>query len=960
MGDYRMLINSPRADFSASSTSLSHESREHKAALRFNDVLRQEAQFIKQSRAQRKELAPDDVRFSLALSGGGVRAAFFEAGVIWRLAEKGLLKNVDTISANSGGSYVAAALASHVHEAGIPPQTADVDKWYLSVVAKMITRMLTNAPFCARECGKKPFAWPTDGSSFLPRFFDMFIFMGVMVFTLVFRPLFMLELLLRPLFDAIDWTFSGAMIAAFCSGDPWGESLLKFWRLSAFRVYSIVLSGMALSAVLAWLCTHCARKRRFPKDKAKVMKTWLYARSTVATLVRLSLFLLMMLLVVMLALNLQIFMFSLDDTMALRKEYYCHEYVDREVKAHWKNCRDQIAVGGELWYTSPEWAMKSGWNQTDMWDIHKDLLKRRPIRFELGYLCILFVSAFTVALFIMPFLPWLLMSLVKMFAPLLVTGVIVLMVQFRVYKPFLPEFSPTHIPPIRMYSIIMLVLPFVPWLSSSVHLFYRRSLQRSFIAGGRDISWGELRSNPYIPLLLFNGTSIDYMRPWDDSPTSELSFSPLHIGGERTSYFHMEEYQSVSKFMALSSAATDAFVIGLNDTKSLRFCLTVLGLSMANPVLLGNAENWLTRALDFNCLKRDPKLRHLIMRRVIQLPALVLSELLFGLMLYAQVTSYAPTQSKCLTPAGAFWASGVLVLLMLVGSFFGFISRLRFLVHWPLVNYIHQLTRFSHCDLVPPRLLYIMDGGIMDATGVMQLVRRRRERILFVLNEDDPKDNMPGLRKLFAAIQREELASLYDPDDPRRDAYEVLRMFQLDRRRTYLRLGILYGSPETSDAKRQTGHLFVIKSRLPMGMERQPLRPRLSEAEIKGEGVYSYTNGDHGSCCLREEELAGCSMCCDCCHQSVLLNCTCGTSRFPNAPIMNMFLTPMYLSSLCRLGYALSGEVVDSIARTDSLAQPWESFIYNPPEMQAMSSSIPESPEEPGTPTVFFPPLDRL
>ena len=34
---------------------------------------------------------PDSLRFSVAFTGGGVRAAAFQAGVLWRLAESGLL-----------------------------------------------------------------------------------------------------------------------------------------------------------------------------------------------------------------------------------------------------------------------------------------------------------------------------------------------------------------------------------------------------------------------------------------------------------------------------------------------------------------------------------------------------------------------------------------------------------------------------------------------------------------------------------------------------------------------------------------------------------------------------------------------------------------------------------------------------------------------------------------------------
>lgn len=47
-------------------------------------------------------------RIALALSGGGFRAAIFHLGVIRRLEELGIMKDVDVISSVSGGSIIAA------------------------------------------------------------------------------------------------------------------------------------------------------------------------------------------------------------------------------------------------------------------------------------------------------------------------------------------------------------------------------------------------------------------------------------------------------------------------------------------------------------------------------------------------------------------------------------------------------------------------------------------------------------------------------------------------------------------------------------------------------------------------------------------------------------------------------------------------------------------------------------
>ncbi len=47
-------------------------------------------------------------KLGLALSGGGFRASFFHLGVLWHLAELGILRHVEVLSTVSGGSILAA------------------------------------------------------------------------------------------------------------------------------------------------------------------------------------------------------------------------------------------------------------------------------------------------------------------------------------------------------------------------------------------------------------------------------------------------------------------------------------------------------------------------------------------------------------------------------------------------------------------------------------------------------------------------------------------------------------------------------------------------------------------------------------------------------------------------------------------------------------------------------------
>lgn len=84
---------------------------------------------------------PDD-RLALCLSGGGFRAALFHLGAVRRLNEVGCLSQVDTVSSVSGGSILAAHLATHVRP-WPAPGTSFLD-WQGKVEAPFFEFVRTN------------------------------------------------------------------------------------------------------------------------------------------------------------------------------------------------------------------------------------------------------------------------------------------------------------------------------------------------------------------------------------------------------------------------------------------------------------------------------------------------------------------------------------------------------------------------------------------------------------------------------------------------------------------------------------------------------------------------------------------------------------------------------------------------------------------------------------------------
>ena len=78
----------------------------------YNEVLSAEHQFIKHRRraAGLREREPNKDAIGLALSGGGIRSAIFNLGLLQAMERFGALQHVDYLSTVSGGGYIGASL----------------------------------------------------------------------------------------------------------------------------------------------------------------------------------------------------------------------------------------------------------------------------------------------------------------------------------------------------------------------------------------------------------------------------------------------------------------------------------------------------------------------------------------------------------------------------------------------------------------------------------------------------------------------------------------------------------------------------------------------------------------------------------------------------------------------------------------------------------------------------------
>ncbi len=102
------------------------------------------------------EGANNKIRIGLALSGGGFRASFFHLGVIRRLEELGIMKDIEVISTVSGGSILGAYYLCQMEKerrSGLYDNDrvamcdAIIEKFYNAVLTNMRMRAITFAPF---------------------------------------------------------------------------------------------------------------------------------------------------------------------------------------------------------------------------------------------------------------------------------------------------------------------------------------------------------------------------------------------------------------------------------------------------------------------------------------------------------------------------------------------------------------------------------------------------------------------------------------------------------------------------------------------------------------------------------------------------------------------------------------------------------------------------------------------
>jgi len=890
--------------------------------LSFNHIFHEEQQCIDRLHSDRELDGKGDRTFSVAFSGGGVRAAAFQAGVLWRLAQANLLKDVEYLAAVSGGGYLASAFATHCLDAE-PPARDEVRKWYLDVVAKTICRMQDNAGNFVRDCVAKP-GRSEDGSGHCPRICDCLIMLCYLLVTILVNPFFFVVSFIVPFTVIIENVFGARMRMAYCSQGPLlGDTVREGSFKVLFNTFLcfVIVAFVALAAQKALpFCKIPDFKRCETERRPKAPLGYLLLHACRGLSVRLAI--MSLLLIALLGVTALVQRVEEFSGPGSRREEYCQKY---KLGLNHTECTDM--VNGRMWYSSTHLQYES----KSMHDVLEfSAVEENTSSFQLMHQAVFLLSGMLiVAVCAAPIIGWgVAKKLILGVGPILMFVGLVIFLQFRVFYP-ITETEPdntgiifnTRIWPravVCCLGVTFLLLPFFENIRSLFHLYYQRCLRMSFFARGKDQGFTKLagRRGMYCPFLLLTATCSDFQPPGDTDTISELSMSPLHVGSEETGYVPQPDCIGIAKSAAISGAALlDAITLTMNDDTMLRFWLDVLNLSWGDYVIFERyVPPWMIRLSEHVSFKWRSQVINFLHR----IPSIVLCQA-WALSLCIGFYYERPGVGKesCYKAKLIFQISAAALVFVYMLSFFSFAPFINVLTLSPLLRYIHQASGYLYVGHRPPRMLYLTDGGVLDCTAILQLLRRRRKRILLVLAAMDPVDDLGVLRTAIDVAKKDRIGAFYDPADPRRDVDVLMEEFKNDKSRTTLQLGISYcwanHTAYRGPHKASTGHLVVVKNRLPPSCEGQPVRPLLTEDEVHT-GPWPARAPEPWDK-LKTDEL-GSVGCCDCSHTAGLNY----LGRFPQGGGTGyLFLTPQFANHLMRLAYEISDDAVKKVSSTTPL-----------------------------------------
>jgi len=791
--------------------------------------------------------------------------------------------------------------------------------------------MQDNAGDFVNDCVKDP-GVPKAGAGLAPRICDFPILLLTLFMTLCVMPVTFVVCVMIPMAMGIELYYGSMMRAAFCSpaNQSWIDLLLDYSEFGSL-LQAIFWSFTAAFVVFVGTKLPPCRLRARANKRPTATSCYLFGHAANAFLIRFTGALLIFAGIVLLVPSVQVFVWSWPHSTVKAKHAFCSKFIKARGYGL-ETCSDLVSHAP--WFDDPSFkninhvpALRAA--NHSLLPVIDELFgdKRKDPEGKVGIFTmamLLLGGILACTLFFMPLIgSHLFVQAILATGPLIACVCLLAFVQYDVFGPVtmnsmgLSAFSQKRWNDFVSYSLALslVLIPFHEEIRASLHTYYKRSLQLAYFHDGKDTKIADMAKMPYCPFILLTGTSSDFQPPGDTDTISELSFSSLHCGSEETGYVPQPEYRSLAKCTAITGAGClDAISLTMNDHVVMRFWLEFLNLSWGDYVIFEPEK-----------AVRKPWLGDWegpVQRFIHRLPS---SSLWFFIYLTLNVAWYYLKADDCIFGRKLFRMAMWTILIMVFLSFFSFVPVLDRLTLSPLTRQLHQATKFFYVGKRPPRMLYVTDGGVKDCTSLVQLLWRRCERILLVLAASDPNDDLAVLKAGMEVAKDLKLATFYDPDDPRRDLRVLFERYKQDKSQPYLHLGISYCWHGTEGGSK-TGHLFIVKNRLPPDQVARPIAPPLTEEEIRGEEVKDPEDlgFDREAWEGLTTDQLGPFGCCDCCHTSGL---NCGP-RFPHGTFTGyLYLTPQWMNSLARLGHDVSTAAVDAVTRNVPLSRTWEANV---------------------------------
>jgi len=837
------------------------------------------------------------------------------------MAETGLLKEVDHLSAVSGGGYTASAYASHLAAGDEPLTKENADAWFASRTAALVARMQDNIGYLV-TCAHSQYAAPGRkfGSAY-PRACDAPAFIALLLFMPVANAATAVAFWILPLVVWINLNHGKNMRNLFCDK---GDTRSIFGPGNSDPLWVI------LACVVGWVLLYAYDKCcGLNEKKSPTYAGWLCHRALKTYASRLG--------VIAVAYVLVIYA-----TYEMQKYDYGDAEDENKVK-----CACAKYFGRFNTYDDDDWSYT-----TDCVGKHTRLSPNRSFA-----LMVLTLVGFIVlgAAFIAIIYSPLIFSLVLRFGgPLVGIFAISYIAEFRVFGPItgqrlLPgglgyDATGWSIVLFAAYALAICHLPMQHELPRTLHRFYARALRRGYFHDGADVPLEALASSPLCgdvpaPNLILGCTVNEFRRPETDDVAGHMfALTPRGWGGRHTGYARPPEWLTLSRAMALSGAAIDGLVLTNFNSKTLRAVLMGLNLTMGDTLrfsareddddrkrtcgaalsilskvaeaptslVCGSDADEMTEKYRGKVLTADTKLSEHELSATLHLRVREMALFATAYALFAvSAATYSKSDDKhqMYSTDSPIFATIALAIMFasLSLSFFSHAPTIRFLLCSTIVQQMKLVLQVPHFSTRAPPFLTLTDGGLVETIGVVELLRRKCRWCVVVDASEDPGLTCGAMNRILGeAFERHEVVAQAFQDFGGEDLEKVLCPGIAER--PYARLWSKYADGSRVD-------VFLVKMQPPKNKE-DACRPLIKPTEITdAAGTPQLLDPEtYNTPQLTVREING--LCDDGCHAP----CAClPCGEFPFLSVGNQFLTPAQFANLARLGRDVAAPVLEAL-----------------------------------------------